>query len=475
MGNNDKLRQDYINSLDSFIADNPVVNGLDTFKFRDFLIGLVEHESSFNPNARQGSYYGWYQTNKYDSDPYKQHLNAFNHLSDLFKNTITQADIMQARKLGINDAALMLKYWNQGNRVNNYIWNNRDAQDGLGTKISEYGNDLTVPLDVYNYAMKNIYGDYTVKSGDSWFNIQKRVRIPGRDYNAAGKDLWNMQDTTGIYGLLKPGQKFSFGDDPNVNNSILNTNKIKALSNKVNPDWYSDMIKRRDTNNLNQSLYYQNGGALVYRGFNSEEFENDNFRKAKDLDIEDFKIPVYNERFPVESVRIYKPISIEFQNIVEPQTDDGIGKIYKSTEKETFKQDMYNAYVHALKKKGIHNSEEFAKRIVTQDILESNWGQSSLSKDFNFGGIKDFNGNGSLKDTIEYINGIKTTMKQPFRRFKNLNDYVNYKVDLVEKNWNVFAYSPEQYFNRLVSGTKKYATDPNYSIKLNKLYNQIWG
>jgi hypothetical protein len=37
----------------------------------------------------------------------------------------------------------------------------------LGTKISVYGNDLTMPLDVYNYAMDNLYGEYTVKSGDA--------------------------------------------------------------------------------------------------------------------------------------------------------------------------------------------------------------------------------------------------------------------------------------------------------------------
>jgi hypothetical protein len=48
-------------------------------------------------------------------------MNAFDHLNGLFKNTITKEDIQKARSLGINDSALMLKYWNQGNRVNNYL------------------------------------------------------------------------------------------------------------------------------------------------------------------------------------------------------------------------------------------------------------------------------------------------------------------------------------------------------------------
>jgi hypothetical protein len=54
----EQLKQEYITSLDSFISKNPTVGQLDTAKFRDFLIGLVEHESGFNPTARQGSYFG---------------------------------------------------------------------------------------------------------------------------------------------------------------------------------------------------------------------------------------------------------------------------------------------------------------------------------------------------------------------------------------------------------------------------------
>jgi flagellum-specific peptidoglycan hydrolase FlgJ len=127
-------------------------------------------------------------------------------------------------------------------------------------------------------------------------------------------------------------------------------------------------------------------------------------------------------------------------------------------------------------KKGLDElkASEFAKRLTTQDILESNWGQSSLSKDFNFGGIKDFSGNGTVKDTTEVVDGKSVKVKQPFRKFANIDEYVNYKINLVDKKWKVFGFNPDKYYSLIVSGKQKYATDPNYVSKLNKLYKLIW-
>lgn len=309
----EQLKQEYIDSLDSFISENPTIGQLDTAKFRDFLIGLVEHESGFNPTAKQGSYFGWYQTNKLDADPYAQHMNAFNHLNSLFKNTITKEDIQKARSLGINDSALMLKYWNQGNRVNNYLWNNKDSADGLGTLISKYGNDLTMPLDVYGYAMDNLYGDYTVKKGDNWFDIQKRVRIPGRNYATGGKDLWAMQKLSGIpFGSLKIGQSFKFGDYVNTNteeqtvknslleklinqsdllenNKVINTSANKQTilpRSKSGTLWIpnSNPPKEQEIRDIvYNSFKYQNGGNLVYREFKSETEKDKNETNDSDL------------------------------------------------------------------------------------------------------------------------------------------------------------------------------------------------
>lgn len=299
------LQAEYEKSLDDFIRNNPKIYGLNTSYFRDFLIELVRRESSFNPNAKQGSYYGWYQTKiPVGTDTSTQHNLAFKHLSGLFNNTISKADVQKARNLGIGDAPLLLKYWNQGNRVNNYIWNDKDSLDGLKTKISEYGNDIVTPLDIYNYAMDNLNGEYVVQSGDNWFDLQKKVRMNGRDYSAAGKDLWNMQKIKNKYGILSIGQKLNFGETP------------KSIEVTKQFSWDPE-------NRLSLSYKYQNGGNLVYHPFIPKESSSKNTTNAKE-DI----VGIDQYRFPVEPVKIHKLQKIEWYPNevahVENQAEDKI-------------------------------------------------------------------------------------------------------------------------------------------------------
>ena len=59
-----------------------------------------------------------------------------------------------------------------------------------------------------------------------------------------------------------------------------------------------------------------------------------------------------------------------------------------------------------------------------------------------------------------------------FRNFNDLKDYVDYKINLVGNDrYNVFAYSPEDYFERMKAGG--YATDPNYVSKLNGVLQTV--
>jgi flagellum-specific peptidoglycan hydrolase FlgJ len=105
--------------------------------------------------------------------------------------------------------------------------------------------------------------------------------------------------------------------------------------------------------------------------------------------------------------------------------------------------------------------------------LESRWGQSSLAKYYNFGGIKDFRQDSDVyfADTKEFENGRMKVKKQPFRKFKNLDEYVNYKINLFgNENYDVYSYAPEMMYRRLTSAQKKYATDPDYERKLNNVY-----
>ena len=144
------------------------------------------------------------------------------------------------------------------------------------------------------------------------------------------------------------------------------------------------------------------------------------------------------------------------------------GKIY--TNPQDFVRDMTAAYTKALTAKGI--STDYAKMLVAQDALESNWGKSSLSKDFNFGGIKAVEGTPFVeKETKEHDSekGMYTT-KAKFRKFNSLDDYANYKINLLNgKRYQAFIGDPSQFYDRVKAGG--YATDPNYVEKLTKIYN----
>lgn len=165
-----------------------------------------------------------------------------------------------------------------------------------------------------------------------------------------------------------------------------------------------------------------------------------------------------------------KPIEWKFEfGVLKPK----IGNTYSDRKK--FVNDLTEAYEKELDSRGL--SKEYAKYMVAQDALESNWGMSSLARYFNFGGIKEFRDNqdGIEADTKESFDG-KTlkTVKQKFRKFKDLGDYVKYKIDLLgNSNFNVFAYMPDKLYNRLVTAPKKYATDPDYENKMNKMYRSV--
>ena len=150
------------------------------------------------------------------------------------------------------------------------------------------------------------------------------------------------------------------------------------------------------------------------------------------------------------------------------KTESKNGKIY--TNPQDFVKDMTEAYTKALTARGI--STDYAKMLVAQDALESNWGKSSLAKDFNFGGIKAVKGAPFVeKETKEYDSkkGIHRT-KSKFRKFNSLDDYVNYKIDLLSgKRYQAFTGDPSQFYSRVKAGG--YATDPNYVEKLINVYN----
>ena len=155
---------------------------------------------------------------------------------------------------------------------------------------------------------------------------------------------------------------------------------------------------------------------------------------------------------------------VDVQEVTEPKE----GKVY--TNPQDFVKDMTDAYIKVLTAKGI--STDYAKMLVAQDALESNWGKSSLSKAFNLGGVKAIEGVPFVeKETTEYNSkkGMYKT-KARFRKFNSLEDYANYKINLLNgKRYRAFTGDPSQFYYRVKAGG--YATDPKYVEKLMKIYN----
>lgn len=235
---------------------------------------------------------------------------------------------------------------------------------------------------------------------------------------------------------------------------------------------------------------YQNGG-LTYQPFTVQSIFNNQEKEQES----DWVSPMQdNISFPVEPVKLWYNFStIQKQNSSEePDNYVGdrvypLGKVYKHSEKDQFKSDLYNSYIDSLSNKEFYINGEtrklteeeidaFAKQIVAQDGLESAHGTSSLSKYYNFGGVKDFRENvDSLKvDTVEYDkNKNRSVKKQPFRKFKNLKEYTDYKVNLLNGDrYKAFSYGPDIFYDRIIAGG--YATDPNYRWKLNSINKSYW-
>lgn len=199
----DKNKKEYIKSLNGFIKANPTLYGLNTSDFKDFLIDLVNIESTYRKNVKgrtadgkPSGYNGYYALPiSHLASANQQHKAAFKNLSEILNHVLVQEDIAKAAELGISEAQLVGKVWNQRNRAINYIYNGIDTTDGNGIKVSEYGTSnrtprITSDLNIVNYTKPAITSDYyEVQPGDTFSTIQERVRTAGRNYNRKGLDL----------------------------------------------------------------------------------------------------------------------------------------------------------------------------------------------------------------------------------------------------------------------------------------------
>ena len=122
---------------------------------------------------------------------------------------------------------------------------------------------------------------------------------------------------------------------------------------------------------------------------------------------------------------------------------------------------MLPLYEQVLTSRGLNPS--FARVLVAQDGLETNWGKSTIGN-YNYGNITG--SSGKNKVVSEYINGAWTTKSQTFVNYDNVTDYINAKIDLLSKpRYDVFSHPVNEFAQRVKDGG--YATAPNYVEALN--------
>lgn len=100
--------------------------------------------------------------------------------------------------------------------------------------------------------------------------------------------------------------------------------------------------------------------------------------------IKDIVSKPEDEQTIIPDISIEQPEVPIQEPIVVPIVEPVVSK--SPITSNNFKSKMLSTYEKILKEKGI--SKDYAKYLVAQDALESNWGKSSLSDVNNFGGIK---------------------------------------------------------------------------------------
>lgn len=117
--------------------------------------------------------------------------------------------------------------------------------------------------------------------------------------------------------------------------------------------------------------------------------------------------------------------------------------------------------------------------LTAQICLETRYGKSSLFiENYNVGGIKAVGTQPYVtKDTIEYINDVKTPVKRKFATYPNLTTglaaYSKVFMNKYFKQYLNKTKDPYKYVELLQSGKPKYATDINYVPKIKAVIDTV--
>lgn len=102
--------------------------------------------------------------------------------------------------------------------------------------------------------------------------------------------------------------------------------------------------------------------------------------------------------------------------------------------RKDFVRTLNSTYRQVLREHGL--DPDYSYILTSSAAMESGWGKK-VSGTFNYGGVKGKTG--SVKSTIDWVNGQYIRRNQTFRNFSSIKDYCNYVVNLLSnKRYNAF-------------------------------------
>lgn len=174
--------------------------------------------------------------------------------------------------------------------------------------------------------------------------------------------------------------------------------------------------------------------------------------KSQDSNLENPTIEVESQVEPTIDSEF-----IDINKIFEPEVKQSSNKNYVFNDRVNF----IRTFRPIIEKELIRNniSTNFTDYLISQIALESGWGSKPSGKN-NFAGIKD-NKSGTKRTTKEFVNGKYVTVKQGFKNYDSLEDFVK---DYVHKlNTTFDAFKSNSFLSNIKS--KGYFTAPLQQYK----------
>lgn len=189
--------------------------------------------------------------------------------------------------------------------------------------------------------------------------------------------------------------------------------------------------------------------------------------EGSDFDIMGYQPRYTQTRIEDKPVTVTKSAEPKLTTTVVPTINTVVQHtdIKKFGSKKEFIDTMMPIYRDLLIKKGLDPA--YAKSLVAQDGLETNWGKSAQGK-FNYGNITLGSNKSRSYTKGKDTDGKGNPITQKFVNYDSIEDYVNAKIALLNnKRYNAFTGPLSNFASRVHKGG--YATNPKYTEILNSV------